>query len=284
MSLYVGLDIGGTKFLAASAEGNLQIVRRVRKSAPEALDEGLELLHSMIQEVAGGGAIDGIGAAIGGPLDWETGVVSPLHQPAWRSVPLKQIMEARWTCPFRVDVDTNIAALGEYHACEEKPARFLYVTVSTGMGGGQLENGRIVRATGGAHPEVGHQSVDFRCRNRRGVVCECGASDCLEALVCGNGIRRIYGRPAEELDQGEWNEVGYNLGQGLRNIAALLVPDVIVLGGGVALGAGEKLLRPARTVLEESLRIVPVPQVRLSELGYDTALIGALTAAKNGLR
>jgi len=66
-------------------------------------------------------------------------------------------------------------------------------------------------------------------------------------------------------------------------MAALLTPAVIVIGGGVCLGAGEKLLAPARAVMEKGLKIVPVPQVRMSALGYDTALMGALVAAKQGL-
>ena len=109
--------------------------------------------------------------------------------------------------------------------------------------------------------------------------CECGAPDCLEALISGNGIRRIYGKPAETISLGEWEEVAYNLGQGLRNLAALYAPDLIRIGGGVAVGGGEKLIRSAREVMEEHLKLVPPPQVALSALGYDTALRGAIAMA-----
>jgi glucokinase len=119
--------------------------------------------------------------------------------------------------------------------------------------------------------------------NPAGLHCECGAPDCLEALVSGNGIRRIYGKAAEDLNQEEWAEVAYNLGQGLRNLATIYLPDVIVLGGGVAVGGGEPLLSQARQAMEERLRLVPIPALKLSRLGYDTALLGAISIAIHGL-
>jgi predicted NBD/HSP70 family sugar kinase len=283
MSLYVGLDIGGTKLLVARADAQGHILARVQHPTPPSLDEGLDLLHRMIAEVSGGQRIDAMGAAIGGPLDWRRGIVSPLHQPGWRQVPLKELMEARWGCPFAVDVDTNVAALGEYWLGGERAEPFLYLTLSTGMGGGFVVRGRIYRGMGEGHPEVGHQGVHCRCRHPERVACECGAPDCLEALVSGNGIRRVYGKPAEQLDQEEWQEVAYNLGQGLRNLAAIYHPDLIVLGGGVAVGGGEAFVAEATRVMTEHLRLVTPPQVRLSRLGYDTALMGTLAVAMHGL-
>ena len=110
--LYVGLDIGGTKFIVASADGQGKITDRAQEATPPGLKSGLNALHRMIGAVSRGRKVTAIGAAIGGPLDWKRGVVSPLHQPQWREVPLKAIMEARWGCPFVVDVDTNVAAVG----------------------------------------------------------------------------------------------------------------------------------------------------------------------------
>src|SRR5215212_952518 len=152
MSIYIGLDIGGTKLMVAAADASGKILRRTREATPQGLDEGLDLLHRMIAKVAAGEQIAAIGAAIGGPLDAELGIVSPLHQPQWRAVPLKALMEQRWGCPFAVDVDTNVAALGEYASGAITCRRFLYITLSTGMGGGYLVDGAIYRGMGGAHP------------------------------------------------------------------------------------------------------------------------------------
>lgn len=282
MDISVGLDIGGTKIMVAAADASGALLRRVRADTPPGLAEGLGLLKRLVAEVQGTDRIAAIGAAVGGPLDWRTGVVSPLHQPQWRDVPLRAAFEAHFGCPFFVDVDTNVASLGEWAADEEKADRLLYVTVSTGMGGGFLVEGQIYRGGNGAHPEVAHQAVPYRCAHPERVACECGADDCLEALVSGNGIRRVYGKPAEDLTTGEWDEVAYNLGLGLRNMAVILAPDVIVLGGGVAVGGGETLLANARRVMEERLFLTPAPLLRLSRLGYDTALHGAITLARLG--
>lgn len=277
--------------IAAATTPEGTILRRARADTPLNRQEGLDRLHALAEEVRAGEPALAIGATAGGPLDWRTGIVSPLHQPEWREVPLKALYEAEYGCPFQVDVDTNAAALAEYlWGCPPDaplPTRLLYLTLSTGMGGGFIIDGEIYRGgLGGAHPEAGHQSVPFRCE--RGdpaqVACECGAPDCLEALISGNGIRRIYGKPAEQLTSEEWSEVAFNLGLGLRNLAALYAPDIIVIGGGVAVGGGDRLIQQADAVLHERLRLVPVPPLRLSALGYETALSGAVALALNALR
>ena len=269
--------------MAAAADDNGRILRQLRMPTPLDLEKGLAVLNQIIETAANGEQIMAIGAAIGGPLDWKRGIVSPLHQPQWREVQLKTIMEREWRCPFYVDVDTNVAALGEYNMGKDSSSRLLYLTLSTGMGGGYLVDGNIYRGMKGAHPEIGHQSINYKCSNPDGIVCECGVPDCLEAFVSGNGIRRIYHKAAEDLNDAEWGEVAYNLGQGLRNLATTYLPDVIVLGGGVAIGGGRKLLREAKKVMEQNVRLVPVPRVRLSRLGYDTALVGAVVVAMRGL-
>jgi predicted NBD/HSP70 family sugar kinase len=279
MTVFVGLDIGGTKVMVAAADREGNILRRARTNTSTSLETDLANINNMVTEVAEGEEILGMGAAIGGPLDWKQGIVSPLHQPAWRNIPLKAMMEEKWGCAFHVDVDTNVAAIGEYRWGRVSARRFLYLTLSTGMGGGLLIDGKIYRGQDGTHPEVGHQSIHFRCSNPSAIQCECGAPDCLEALVSGNGIRRIYGKSAEALGVEEWEEVAYNLGQGLRNTASLYAPDLIRIGGGVAVGGGENFIQAARKVMEEHLKLVPAPQVELSHLGYDTALRGAIAMA-----
>src|SRR5829696_8596453 len=106
--MLIGLDIGGTKIMVAAADREGTILRRTRTATSSTLEEDLANINSMIAEVAAEDEIMGMGAAIGGPLDWEQGIVSPLHQPAWRDIPLKAMMESRWGCSFHVDVDTNV--------------------------------------------------------------------------------------------------------------------------------------------------------------------------------
>jgi predicted NBD/HSP70 family sugar kinase len=280
MKIHIGLDIGGTKLLVCASTRDGEILRRTSRATPLPVQEGLDALHDMVAEVAGGDEIVAFGAAAGGPLDWERGVVSPLHQPEWRDVPLKDIFKGRWGAPLAVDVDTNAAVLAEYEFGSAHVSRLIYLTLSTGMGGGFLVDGELYRGQKGSHPEMGHHAIPYRCMYPERIECECGADRCLESLVSGNGIRRIYGKPAQDLNGDEWAEVSYNLGQGLRNLAALYSPDLIVLGGGVAVGGGDRLLAAAISIMRDNCKLVPVPEVRLSTLGYDTALYGALALAK----
>lgn len=283
-SVFVALDIGGTKSLAAAFDPSGKLLRRERADTPRALQESLALLKSLVRSVAADAPIRAIGASAGGPLDYATGIVSGLHYPEWENVPLQQVMEEAFSVPFRVDVDTNVAALAEYRFGGNRTDRLLYVTVSTGVGGGLIEDGRIYRGGNGAHPEVGHQAIAYRLPIPGPIECPCGAVDCLEAVISGSAVRAIYGKQAEQLTAPEWDEVAYNLGQGLRNMAAIYAPSVIVLGGGMALGGGERLLAGAQAVLKRNLHIVPCPEVVFSRLGYDTALWGGLALAMDAAR
>lgn len=277
--MYLALDIGGTKLMVAAFSSTYEILRRERADTPSSLSEGLELLQRMAHAVVGEDKVQAIGASAGGPLDHVAGVVSPLHMPTWREVPLRQIFEKEFDAPFAVDVDTNAAALAEYAFGGHNVDRLLYVTVSTGMGGGFVVDGELYRGTVGAHPEIGHQVVPYELPQQPVVECPCGARGCIEAVVSGRAIQRHYGRPAEELSEAEWCQVGSNLGQALRNATALYAPSVIALGGGVCIGGGEGFLNAVRDVLEQGVQIVPVPRVVLSGLGYDTALWGGLAMA-----
>lgn len=272
--------------MVAAADAAGRILRKTTEATPSGQEEGLALLDRMIKDVSEGRPILGMGAAIGGPLDWRRGVVSPLHQKSWRNVPLKEIMERTWGCSFAVDVDTNVAALGEYLLDPRKPGRLLYITLSTGLGGGLVVDGKIYRGMNGEHPEIGHQSIHFKCSQPENIRCECGSetNDCLEALVSGRGIEQIYKKFPPRLNEQEREEVAYNLGQGLRNLATIYLPDEMVLGGGLMTHEGGRdLLERACEAMTRGLKLVPVPKVRLSHLGYDTALMGAVLVAIRGL-
>ncbi|HPO91302.1 MAG TPA: ROK family protein, partial [Victivallales bacterium] len=154
---------------------------------------------------------------------------------------------------------------------------------STGMGGGFILNGKIYRGSNGIHPEPGHISINYRCLKLDNLKCECGVTDCLEALISGNGIKRIYGKSPENLSEYEWEEVAYNLGQGLRNMVVLYAPDIISLGGGISYYRGERLLLPAQKYMLEHIKLVKPPILRISPFGYETALLGAINIAINGL-
>ena len=91
--MYISLDIGGTKCMVAAFSDSLELIARERADTPRSLSEGLSLLTTLTKKVAGGSSIKAIGASAGGPLDYARGVISPLHMPEWRKVPLKQIFQ-----------------------------------------------------------------------------------------------------------------------------------------------------------------------------------------------
>jgi len=268
--------------IAAAADETGRIIKRERAPTPKGPEAGLALLDEMIAEVTEGAEIIAMGAAAGGPLNWETGVVSPLHQPGWQDIPLKALMQGKYGCRFSVDVDTNLAALAEYD--HGKVSKLLYMTISTGLGGSLVVDGQIYRGMNGEHPELGHQSVPYRLAAGRTVACTCGSNGCLEALVSGSGIRRLYRKAPEELSKEEWDEVSWNLGQGLRNLAAIYLPDVIVLGGGLVFGARDSLLPPAIAVMRDHVKIVPHPKVTASDMGEHNVLAGAILLALRDAR
>jgi len=246
--------------------------QRSRFPTPQELGEGLRQLFAAIEAVAAGARIAAIGVSIGGPIDRVAGTVSPLHQPQWRQLPLRALLEERFGCPCAIEVDTDAAALGEWYFGQQRRSPLLYVTLSTGVGAGTVIEGELYRGVAGAHPELGHQVVPNEFGDTEPVRCACGAENCLEALISGRALERRFGCSPALLPQGVWRRVGRILAHGLRNAAALL-------GGGIAVHAGQYFLLVVRQVLEEQLRLVPVPEVRLSALGYETALWGAFAIA-----
>lgn len=276
---YVAIDIGGTKTIVAAMSAERELLERRRIDTPLTPQEGLSAIAALVSEVAAGRAIRGMGVSAGGPLECRTGVISPLNLPKWRNVPVKAALEDRFGTAVSVDVDTNAAALAEFRFASPECTRLLYVTVSTGVGGGFILDGSIYRGGQGSHPEVGHQAIPARIPRGGSVRCACGAAGCLEAIVSGAAIQKIYGVTADKLSTAQWDEVAYNLGQGLRNMAVIYAPSLIALGGGVTIGGGQRFLEGARAVVQEELKIVPLPEIKVSALGYDTALFGALALA-----
>lgn len=272
----LALDIGGTKTVAWACTQDGRTSPPLRLATPEGPDAGIAMLLQLGTKLAAGRRIAGIGVSIGGPIDRLGGTVSPLHQPAWRGVPLAATLTEALGARVEVEVDTDGAALAESLWGGHGLDPLLYLTVSTGIGGGLVAGGTIQRGAKGAHPEVGHVLVPTGLEP---TPCTCGSSDCLEALVSGRALERRHGRPCTSLDDAAWRQAGTWLGRGLASIVTCLAPAVVVIGGGVAVGAGNRLLAPAAAELDRRLRLVPRPALRPAALGYASAAAGALALA-----
>ena len=295
----IGVDVGGTKTLAAvvTHEGTIEtrLERPTDVSSQEAL---LGQLDAAVEELRSGN--DGI-AALG------FGLPSQIDQPSGRAlssvnIPLANFdfrnrMAERHGLPVGIDNDANAAAIGEWHAGAARGAQnVVMVTLGTGIGGGLILSGQPYRGATGRGAELGHVVVEYD-----GPPCGCGGRGHLEAVAAGpaadRAARRLYGAGSNAHDlvrrgrAGEAEavealaEIGRRLGAGIASFMNVFEPEVVIVGGGFA-AAGELLLAPAREiVVREALppirnqaRIVP------AELGPDAGVIGAAMVALEALR
>ena len=242
-----------------------------------------------------------IGCGCGGPQRWPDGVVSPLHIPAWREFPLRRRLEQRFGLAAVVDNDAKAMALGEsWHGAGRGARCMLGMVVSTGVGGGIVAGGRLLDGAHGHAGHIGHVQVW-----PDGPVCACGAQGCLSAIASGTGIAaridaaHVRG-PATTLPRGATAEqaaaaarggdafarslfldAGRALGRAIASATALLDLDLVVIGGGIALGAWDLIDRPLEEELRSRSRIAFARDTRVmrAALGEDAGLYGAAALA-----
>jgi glucokinase len=262
------VDIGGTRTKMGIVAEDGAIVRRTtiptnNDGDPQSL---VEAIASRLQPMLGTQhASRGIGVSIAGFLNRDhSAMIENANLLALCGFPLRRALEDRLGHECRLEVDSNAAVLAEYRfGAGREASRLLGVTVGTGLGGGVLIDGALLRYTGECAGDVGHIILDPNGRR-----CSCGARGCLEALVCSAALAERGGkRSAREVitvaQKGEPSAVaaiahiGSYLGLGLATLSPLFAPDTIVVGGGIA-SAGELLLGPVR----ESFRARAAPAFR----------------------
>ena len=162
----VGVDLGGTKVRAVLADGTGKLLARTDRptQADKGLDAVIDNIVAVINKVMSKstpGEVLAIGIGAPGPLNPRIGVVfSPPNLPGWTDVPLRDLIEAKLGLPVYLGNDANLAALGEYTFGAGKDYRYLvYITVSTGIGGGIIEDGNIIHGSRGAAGEIGHMTI-----------------------------------------------------------------------------------------------------------------------------
>jgi glucokinase len=193
LPLVMGVDLGGTQIRLAVLQG-AKLLSRVclltgEDTSPSriipriyfALQQALDEADMELDQIAG------IGIGVAGPLDSRTGVVfAAPNLPGWDHVPLHDIFKEQYSVPVFVENDANVAALGEYmfgagYGCKD----MVYLTISTGIGGGVITNGQIMGGTSGTAGELGHMTI-----NLHGERCNCGNIGCLESTASGTAIAR----------------------------------------------------------------------------------------------
>jgi glucokinase len=313
MSPVVAVDFGGTNirsafFPAESIQPIKQI--KIKTKAEEGPEAVINRMVGAIEEVAPTQR-EGlrIGIASPGPLDPFRGIIlSTANLPGWESIPLAEQISTRMHCPVVINNDANLAALGEWkHGAGRGVNDLIYLTISTGIGGGVITQGRMLLGARGLAGELGHMRV-----TQDGPMCGCGQRGHIEAIASGTSIARIVrnrinaGEASiltdmiEDLEELESVNIGIaaqegdalaisaieNAGKAIGSHIASLVhafnPDRIIIGGGVS-QLGDLLFTPIRKTLTEEiihpaylqdLKVVP------AELGDDAGLIGAMVLAR----
>jgi glucokinase len=279
--MILAIDIGGTKFSMAIFDGDRMVRRESRATDAEG---GREWMTARIAEVAGewrrGFAFERCGIGFGGPVNFAAQrVVLSTHVGGWRDFDLCGFVREVSGAPAVMDNDANVGAIGEAEFGAGKGySPLFYMTLSTGIGGGIYENGRVWRGADSYGGEIGHLTI-----RPDGPECLCGSHGCFERMCCGLWLQRDYGRPAMDLMQDPAFVERYvvDLARGLKAAVMLLNPARIVIGGGIS-KAGDRLFVPLRTELRRQVtawsgaRLDVVP----AALHDDSVLYGALALAR----
>ena len=313
--LILGVDLGGTKILTAvtnpqgkilsrdhsitpAQKGHEAVIQAILESAHRALGQADVAISNLI--------VVGVGAP--GLLNPEAGILytSP-NLPGWRDVPLRDAIQEKLGKQTFLINDANAAALGEFNFGAARGTRnFIYITVSTGIGGGIVINGKIYSGAIGVAGEVGHMTIDDD-----GPICNCGSRGCWETLASGTALaREARYRIGEgvktsilEYAKGDVGKVtaqvvqdaaeggdslakeligrtGYYLGVGLANLINIFNPELIVIGGGLS-NIGDMLFGPAFKVAGERAYKQAFQAVRFTsaELGRNSGVLGAAVFA-----
>ena len=305
----LGLDVGGTKVAGLVLDAGGTVVGRGERPTPaEDAEETITVVTELGRELlAEHGPAVGAGAGVAGMVDFSAGMFRFGPNLPWREVPLAARLAEALDLPVLVDNDANTAAWGEFrHGAGRGHPEMLMVTVGTGIGGGIVSGGRMLRGAHGFAAEIGHVIVE-----PGGPECGCGNLGCWEQVASGSALGRIGREHAAERPDGRvaqlaggpgnvsgrhvaeaakegdpeavaiLAEVGRRLGEGMAGLANILDPDVIVVGGGVA-DIGDLLLEPARRAFTDTLEAPehrPEVPILAAALGNDAGAIGAAAMA-----
>ena len=326
-SVALAMDWGGTwcRIAVVSRDGRILWQSRARNAAGAGKEGLLAGAMDLIQQArdwcGAGRPVTGLGVAVAGPVDSDTGTLrQPPNLAALDGVSLKSAWESKLGFPVLVGNDATLAALGEYtygaglEARQFRPESnsLVYITVSTGIGGGVIDRGRLMQGAQGLAGEVGHMVID---RRPDAPMCQCGNRGCLEALASGTAIAiRARERAAEPGNKGsalsalepglitaervlevagEGDSVAWSilddvldaLSVGMTNLLHLFNPDLVVMGGGVTFGLVRMGLLPriysqmqqrAMTDGHRSFQLIP------SRLGDAPGMLGAASLVWNG--
>lgn len=301
-----GVDIGGTtcKIGFFETDGKLldrwEIATNTQNNGASILDDVAEAIENKLaQETIGKEEVQGIGIGVPGPVK-NNGIVNKCVNLGWGIVNVEEELNARTGLLVKAGNDANVAALGEmWQGGARGCLDVVMVTLGTGVGGGIIIDGKIVAGFDGAGGEIGHMAV----REEEEELCTCGKSGCLEQYASATGIVRIAKQKLAAVSQettlknyenltakavfdeakaGDFvaldlvEEVGKILGTALANVACVVNPEAIVIGGGVS-KAGDILIEAVqRHYIENAFHACRNTKFALASLGNDAGMYGCV--------
>jgi glucokinase len=304
MSVIIAIDIGGTQLRAAVYPQNSTIPIRIKRVPTLGLEDGVfDRLTALIDSVWPEQPVDAICAAVPGPQNPYTGIVIETPNiPAWKNYPLAELLLKKYNVPAYIGNDANLAVLGEWlYGAGQGHHNIVYLTISTGIGGGVICGDKLIEGSRGMATELGHITV-----LPDGPVCSCGVKGHLEAVASGTAIAKYVaeqiaaGRKSslasgaltarqiseaadggDELAKEAFTRAGEFIGHATADFLHLFNPSILIFGGGVT-QSGALLFDP----LKDSMRRHVMAESYLDDLvlttarlGDDAGLLGALAQA-----
>ncbi|MGI8865939.1 MAG: ROK family protein [Rubrobacteraceae bacterium] len=304
----IGVDVGGTKISAGVVTPEGELLNEVRYSSKGSTEELLDNIARAVREVREGYEVSAACLAVPGLIvaDENKVIFSP-NLPNIEGAPLKEELGGRFDLPVTVENDANAAAWGEFRfGAGSDVDHLVFVTLGTGVGGGVISHGTLMRGVQGAGGELGHMTI-----HATGPRCGCGNRGCLESLASGTAITRrarevAAERPGSALGkiarEREWigedvtrlaeegdeaalsvlEEAGLWLGIGLAGFVNIFNPEVVAVGGGAA-KAGELILDRARKEMHLRARSPSrdLVEIKSATLGPESGVIGAAALARD---
>ncbi len=303
----IAVDIGGTQLRAALYPGEGIEAKVIQTTSTAGENPAIERLFDLIASVwPADGAVRRIALGVAGALNPQTGVVYKVPNiPNWNGLRIVELTEKRFNVPVRLGNDANLAALGEWkYGAAIGHHNLIYLTISTGVGGGIIVDDRLLLGHNGLGAEVGHITV-----LPGGPLCGCGHPGHLESMSSGTGIanyviRQIKAgrttilaqgnelptaslvaeaaRQGDELALEAFNIAGEFLGRAIADLLHIFNPTIVILGGGV-IKSGELIMDPVRRSLAQTVvspQYLEDFQLTTAKLGDRVGLVGALALAR----
>lgn len=271
-------DIGATNIRIAVSSDNQTISNPIVFPTPQEFNQGIVQIQQVVVKLSRGQKIDAAAGGIPGPLNKQKDYVANFPNITdWNNKPLKQSLEKVLGAPVFLENDASLVGLGEATSGSGKGKKIVaYITISTGVGGTRIVNGKIDQKAGDF--EIGHQIIV-----PRGSICGCQGLGHLEAYLSGSAIERKYHQKPEVIKDGKiWEEMAELLAIGINNTIVYWAPEIVILGGGVMKAIS---VDKVKLHLQEIFTIFPeIPPVELNTLGDSGGLYGALEYLKQNFK